>query len=231
MATNGRLGLATFDGRLLDGLNFCRRVYAFFDQIKSDPRGIEKLRLLKTKEEKRLVEELIPIAQYVQAHYNMGHRLKVRWLSGSQRYDADLVCSGLRVEKGLLPKKSFLEVTTAVHPNEHLVRELVNAGEVSFGVKGIRRDKKTKKIISETHIHHEGELTCDLVDQILKRLQDKGSKGYPSETVLVINCVTNTLIHESEWQAAIKQVRKASLHGVFREVFLVEGRMSRTVTL
>jgi hypothetical protein len=131
------LNLGTFDDRLLDGLNFCRKVYAFFDQIKGSPGGIEKLRLLESKEEKRLVEELIPIAQYVQARYNAGRRLKIRWYAGSQPYDAVLLSSGLRVDSGLFAKKSLLEVTTAVHPKEHLVRELVNAGEVSFGVKGV----------------------------------------------------------------------------------------------
>lgn len=231
MAKHGRLDLATFDDRLLDGLIFCRKVYAFFDQIKSEPGGIGKLRLLRTKREKRLVEELIPIAQYVQAHYNAGHRLKVRWRAGYQSYDAILLAHGIRVEKGLSPRRSLLEVTTAVHPKEHLVRELVNAGGVSFGVKGVSRDKKTKKISSAACAHSGGELIADLTDQILSRLQDKGRKGDGPETVLVINCITNTLINEEEWQASIRDVREAGLHSGFREVFLVEGRASRAMTL
>jgi hypothetical protein len=231
MARSGRLDLTTFDGRLLDGLNFCRKVYAFFDQVKSSPAGIEKLRLLRSKEEKRLVEELIPIAQYVQARYDVGRRIKVRWHSGSQPFDAVLLCYGRRVENRSLPKKAFLEVTTAVHPNAHLMRELVNAGEVSFGVKGVSRDKHTRRIISKPHGHHEGELTRDLGKQILERLQDKRSKEYPPGTVLVINCVTNTRIDEAEWQAAIKEVRKAGLHSRFREVFLFDGLGSRSTTL
>ena len=111
------------------------------------------------------------------------------------------------------------------------MRELVNAGEVSFGVQGVWRDKKTKKIISETHVHHVGEIASDLADQILERLRDKTQKGYSSETVLIINCVTNTLTHEPEWYAAIKEVRRSGLQYGFREVFLVEGRASRTLTL
>jgi hypothetical protein len=231
MAIQGRIDLAIFDGRLLDGLNFCRKVYAFFDQVRGRGDGIERLRLLKTKEEKRLVEELIPIAQYVQARYNSCHRLKVRWRSGSQPYDAVLLSSGIWVEKGLSQKRSLLEVTTSVHPKEHLARELVNAGKVYFGVKGISRDKKSGKIVSEPNAHHEDDLVRDLVQQILERLRDKGGKGYSPDTVLVINCVTNTLIHEPEWQAAIKQVRNAGLHSGFREVFLVEGRMARSTAL
>jgi hypothetical protein len=61
------LNLSTFDDKLLDGLDFCRKVYDFFDQTQGSPDGVAKLRLRPTKNEKRLVEELIPIAHYVQA--------------------------------------------------------------------------------------------------------------------------------------------------------------------
>jgi hypothetical protein len=82
------LDLSTFDGRLLDGLNFCRDVYELFNQTRASPGGIGKLRLRPSKNEKRLIEELIPLARYVQARYREGRRIKVRWLSGSQPYKA-----------------------------------------------------------------------------------------------------------------------------------------------
>jgi hypothetical protein len=63
------LGISTFDGQLLDGLDFCRMVYDLFDQVSAEPDGIAKLRLRPTKAEKRLIEELLPIAGYVQARY------------------------------------------------------------------------------------------------------------------------------------------------------------------
>src|SRR5580693_3564293 len=134
------LDLSTFDGRLLDGLNFCRGVYELFNQTRASPDGIAKLRLRPTKLEKRLIEELIPIARYVQARYREGRRIKVRWLSGSQPYDATLSNSGAFVEKGLTPRKMLVEVTTSVHPAEHLVRELLHLQGHSFGVKGISRE-------------------------------------------------------------------------------------------
>lgn len=231
MPTKRRSDLSTFDNRLLDGLNFCRKVYSLFDQIRKGANGITKLRLLETTTEKRLVEELIPIARYVQARYHEVRRIKVRWLSGSQSYDAILLSSGARVEHGLSPRRVFLEVTTSIHQNEHLVRQLVNEGEGSFGVKGVWRDKKTRKIISEPHVHHENELATDLADQIVDRLKSKSGKNYSPETVLVINCVTNSIILDPEWSAAIERVRKAKLHSAFQEVFLIDGRMSRSTTL
>jgi hypothetical protein len=115
MATRQRLDLSTFDGQLLDGLDFCRKVYDLFDQVQNGPDGIAKLRLRSSKNEKRLVEELIPIARYVQARYREGRRIKVRWLSGSQPYDAVLWSSGGLVEHHMAAKKVLVEVTTAVH--------------------------------------------------------------------------------------------------------------------
>jgi hypothetical protein len=79
MSTKQRLDLSTFDDQLLDGLDFCRKVYDLFDQVRGEPDGIAKLRLRPTLTEKRLIEELIPLAHYVQARYREGGRLKVRW--------------------------------------------------------------------------------------------------------------------------------------------------------
>src|SRR5689334_18068780 len=82
------LDLSALDDNLLDGLRFCTKAYDLLDQIRAEPDGLGKIRLLSSKREKRLLEELLPIAQYIQARYRTGNRLKIRWLSGSQPYDA-----------------------------------------------------------------------------------------------------------------------------------------------
>jgi hypothetical protein len=38
-----RLDLSTFEDQLLDGLDFCRKVYDLFDQVRNGPDGIAKL--------------------------------------------------------------------------------------------------------------------------------------------------------------------------------------------
>jgi hypothetical protein len=53
MARRQRLDLSAFDGELLDGLDFCGKVYDLFDRVRREPDGIEQLRLLRTKREKR----------------------------------------------------------------------------------------------------------------------------------------------------------------------------------
>jgi hypothetical protein len=231
MPTRKRLGLSTFDGQLLEGLDFCGKVYDLFDQVKRGPDGIAKLRLRPTKNEKRLLEELIPIARYVQARYREGRRIKVRWLSGSQPYDAVLWSSGELVKHRMAPKKILVEVTTSVHQNDYLARKLLHERGGSFGVKGVNRDRETGEIISKPHVRSNDEIPANLANQIIERLKRKSEKKYPLRTVLIVNCIPNNLILESEWSDAVERVKKAQAHLAFLEVFLLEAIMSHSATL
>jgi len=172
MPTRPQIDVSTFNGQLLDGLDFCRKVYDLLDQLRIEPDGIVKLRLRPTKKEKRLIEELIPIT-HVRARYREGRRIKVRWFSGSQPYDAILWSSGDLVEHRIVPRKMLIEVTTSVHQNEYLARRLLHERGGSFGVKGISRDNKTGEIVSGPHVHTNNELVTDLAGQIIERLKSK----------------------------------------------------------
>jgi hypothetical protein len=231
MPTRQQIDISTFDGELLDGLDFCRKVYDLFDQLRIEPDGIAKFRLRPTKKEKRLIEELIPITHYVRTRYREGRRIKVRWFSGSQRYDAILWSSGALVEHRIVPRKILVEVTTSVHEKEHLARRLLHERGGTFGVKGISRDSETGEIVSKHHVHTNNELVTDLAGQIIERLKSKSDKQYPPGTVLVVNCVPNGIILDSEWNDAIQLVSKARVHLAFHEVFLVETVMSHSATL
>jgi hypothetical protein len=103
----------------------------------------------------------------------------------------------------MAPRKLLVEVTTAVHENEHLARRLLHERGGSFGVKGISRDKKTGEIISEPHVHTNDELSTDLAGQIIEPLKSKSAKSYPRGTVLIVNCFANGLILDSEWDDAV----------------------------
>lgn len=225
-----RVDLSTLDGQLLDGLDFCRDVYDLFDAIQKSPDGVTRLRKRKGTE-KKLIEELIPIARYVQARYREGRRLKVRWFSGSQPYDAVLWSSGGLVKHRMAPRKVLLEVTGSMHENEYLARQLLMTKGGSFGVKGISRDKKTGAVTSQPHVHINHEIRDDLADQILARLAEKAARGYPWNTVLIMQCFCNSLTLESEWKDAIQRVENARPSIPFREVFLIETVASLTGTL
>lgn len=223
--------LSAIDDVLLDGLAFCGLVYDLFDEIRQMPDGIERLRLRKSKAEKRLIEELLPLAHYVQARYREGRRIKVRWLSGSQSYDAILWSSGGLVNHGMAPRRSLVEITGSMHENEYLARQLLQTQGGSWGVKGITRDPKTKLVTSKPHVHKNDEITLDLTDQILLRLESKAAKKYPVNTVLIMQCFANTLTLESEWKDAVKRVEEAHPAIPFRELFLVESTNAYTATI
>ena len=223
------IGLSPIDGQLLDGLDFCRRVYDLFDQISQGPDGKGRLRLRRLKSDKRLVEELLPLARYIQARYREGRKIKVRWFSGSQPYDAVLWSSGSLVNSSGVPRRIFVEITTSVHPNDPDQRRLLHERGGSFGVRGISREGTT--IVSRPYVFSEGDNAKELAAQIVARLTAKADKTYPPQTVLIVNCITNCLILEDEWQDAIEQVKKAAPKIAFREVFLLDMLASRTTTL
>ena len=57
-------GLESLDGRLLDGLKFCKMAYRLFDQIRAEPDGIAELRRRRKPRFKKLVEEILPLAAF-----------------------------------------------------------------------------------------------------------------------------------------------------------------------
>lgn len=231
MKTSKALDLSLIDGRRQDGLLFCRRAYKLLERIQKEPNGISRLRHRGAKLEKRLIEEVLPLARYIQMSYREGLHIDVQWFSGSQRYDAILFLSGGLVKHGMAPARVLVEVTTSVHPNDHLRREILDEGRPSFGVKGLSRDAKTRKVLSRPVGYRNSELANDLAEQVLSRLTDKSTKQYPPGTVLLINCETDTLILEDEWNDAVELVKDAKAHIGFREVNLIDAKTKRIATL
>ncbi len=225
------LDLTALDDKLFDGLRFCMKVYDLLDQIRSEPDGLGKIRLLSSKREKRLLEELLPIVQYIQARYHAGNRLKIRWLSGSQPYDAIVWTPLKAVIHAGMPRKITLEVTTSTHEFTHVARKQLHETGGSFGPKGITVDKKTRQIISTPYVYDGPEHIRDLASQIIGRLSAKAEKDYPPNTVLIINCETDGLILAEEWSAAIQHVESLGIHKSFREVFLLAPRGHHSASL
>jgi hypothetical protein len=225
-----RLHLSTLDGQLIDGLEFCRMVYDLFDETRRAPNGLRVLRLRSTTTAKKLLEELIPIARFIQARYQYGRRIKVRWFSGSQPYDAILWSSGALVKHGMARRRQVLEVTTAVHPNDHLSREESDTKGMSWGAKQVRRDRRTREITSDPYVYSGNERSLDLSGQILQCVKKKAVKNYPASTILIVNCESEGLMLEDEWDEVVGQVKHAQ-EMPFREVFLVETGRAWTATI
>jgi hypothetical protein len=218
-------GLETLDNKMLDGLVFCATAYSILDEVRSSPKGIEELRLRRGQRAKKLVEEILPLATFVQARYGPGYRLRIRWLGGNQSYDARLRCSGAVVDRMGIPRNQYLEVTTAVHQTEHLVRERINTEGFSFAAVGNRRDQATRKIISVPVVHEHSTHLGDLAALVKARVADKASKlRHPAQTSLLVQCELGVVVLEEEWDEIIQALR-AELQtepNRFREVVLVE---------
>src|SRR5262245_40761742 len=102
--------LTDFDGQLLNGLEFCGKVYALFEHIRCGDDGKSRLRMRKSVVEKKLIEELLPICWYVQNSYRAGRYISVRWLNGNQKFDAEIRQCGAYVDLGQFPAAAHLEV-------------------------------------------------------------------------------------------------------------------------
>ena len=223
--------LDDFDNHLMNGFEFCKKAYSLFEEVRRSPNGVERLCLRKGKLEKKLIEELLPIARYIQARYNHGRQLKVRWKDGTQNYDARLLSSGSLVDVDQVPKSQYVEVTTAVHENDHIARAIFNKTGRSFGVKGIKKDPQTGEYKSQPYVYTNNESSEDLADKILERITAKTKIKYPSNTSLVIQCFLDTLFLEDEWEYAIEKVKGRSVQHRFREIFVFDSNHHYAATL
>lgn len=223
--------LADFDDQLMNGLDFCKKAYGLFAEIRRSSNGVERLRLRKGKLEKKLIEELLPLARYIQARYSHGRQLKVRWKDGTQNYDARLLSSGDIVDVHLVPKAQYVEVTTAVHENDHIARSISNRNGHVFGAKGIQKDPQTGEYISRPYAYTNHEHSEELAHKILERITAKTKIKYPANTTLIIQCFLDTLFFEDEWEYAIRKVKESGIQHRFREIFVFDSNHHYAATL
>jgi hypothetical protein len=215
--------LAALDGRLMDGLEFCRAAYDALEAIKAEPGGITELQGSTSRRAKKLLEEILPLAAFIQARYGPGSRMQVRWSGGSQPYDAQGFYRGGLVDRGFLPAEQYLEITTAEPVNEYLVRERMAKHGGSFATAGTRRDPVTREVLSDPVAVEHSEEMDGFVRLILERVQEKVGHGYPENTALVVHCNLGEVILEDDWAYIVGAIRRM-LHGqslLFTEVVLV----------
>ncbi len=214
----------------MDGLIFCRKTYKIFENIKRSKDGIERVRLRKGKMN-IFIKEVLPIARYIQMKYSPGRKIKVRWIDGSQPYDAYFLSSGFLVDIGEVSRKQFIEVTTAVHQNDYLCRQYFNEKGHSWGQKRTKRDKLTKEIISEPYVYTDREHADDFAEIIIERIREKSKKKYSENILLLIWCQLNYIFSDSEWSYMVKKVKNAQLTHNFKEISLFDSNFKFFTTL
>jgi hypothetical protein len=80
-----------------------------------------------------------------------------------------------------------------MHPNDYLSRELLDNEGVAFGVEGISRVKKTRKIRSEPFVRTNMDFIETYCPLVLSQITKKANISYPAETTLIVQCSLNTL--------------------------------------
>ena len=222
--------LAQFDGRLLDGLVFCAEVYALFERIRAEPGGVERIRLRPTITEKRLMEELLPICRYLQTYYRLGRYISVRWVNGSQSYDAELHQQGWYVDQGYYKPHAYLEATCAMHENEHWIRKLLNEGKPAYAPEGIEKQRR-QPVQSKPVVFTNDEHVLGFAPLIVSLIRKKCEIPYPEYTSLVVQCHLNSLYTPEEWQLLVSMVERELRSTPFREVLLFDGTTERAAPL
>jgi hypothetical protein len=212
--------LAEFDGKEMDGLEFCFRVYRLYESIRGADDGASRMRLRRGPV-KKLLEELLPIAKYVQARYRPGRYISVRWVLG-KGHNAELSQRGAYVSENYYPVSSHLEVTCAMHPNEYLVREQLDRKGIAFGVDGIRRIKKTGEIESEPVGYRKPEFIEAYSKLVLKEIAKKVRKKYPRNTTLIVQCTLNLPYRSDEWDTLIAYLKPIIPKNSFDEIYLYD---------
>jgi hypothetical protein len=222
--------LRAFNGVLLDGLDFCARTYALFEGIRQVPGGPSRLRLRHSNTEKKLLEELLPICKFIQFYYRTGRYISVKWIDGDQSFDAELHQKGAYVDQGYFPESAHLEVTNAMHENEHWTWKLLSSGRPAFAPEGISKPKR-KPVVSKPVVFRNAEHVERFVPIILEQLNKKVGIQYPTDTSLVVQCSLNSLYTPDEWDSLVHEVKRQMPVHNFREILLFEGRREYVVAL
>lgn len=222
--------IGELDGQLLDGLEFCAKAYALFEVLRAEPGGIERLRLRSGKDEKRLLDEILPICRYVQTYYRPGRYISVRWVNGRQSYDAELTQSGDYVTHGYYEQKAFLEITSAMHQNEHWTWKLLNQGKTVFAPEGVDAKGGTP-LTSEPVVFTNREHVLGFAPFVVSSIRKKMDIPYPDNTSLVVQCHLNNLYMPSDWQLLVSEVERAVVATPFCEVLLIDSLTQRATPL
>jgi hypothetical protein len=213
--------LVDFDGIEMDGLEFCQKVFGFFEALQSSDGGASEIRLRRSAMANKLVGELLPICTYILAKYWLGNYMFVRWMNGSQTFDAELVT------KGFYPKltesdlsKEYLEVTISMDPNEYLGWQALEQNGVHFGRGSLRRSGK-QKVVSQP-INGDRDFVAEDAILAIEAITRKSKINYPENTTLIMPCYLAMPYCPFEWDRFSDLVKIGLPNNRFKEIFIFE---------
>jgi len=181
----------------MDGLEFCKVAFEILEEMKAESEGVKRLRANKTPSAKKLMEEVLPLANFIQDQYTAGRHLRVTWFGRDQPGDALIRVEGSNAEHDHLPREQTVEVTCVRHESLHLAYENLNTQGWSDAPEALARQKG--KIVANPEARSKYEAICDLARRVVCRIVEKAAKKYPSDTTLVVECHVTTILSRDEW--------------------------------
>jgi hypothetical protein len=220
--------LSIFEGKLMNGLDFCKKVYDVVYNIRNGPNGDEAVALRDCPQLKDLVQKLIPLSKFVQERYGPNRRLKVRWLNGIGGYDAQVLSSGAFVGKRVWPRRQWVEITAIVHDHDPRFQPPPSKRELMFEFRGSSVNASTRKMGG---LPKDGSAEAGLAQKILEQVQTNGALRHPRHTVLVIECFLSNSFFQDDWERTIALVRGCQKRPSFSEIFVCDSIQGYSATI
>jgi hypothetical protein len=214
-------GLKEIDGHLLDGLTFCKNVYRLFEKASSSPSAISSIRQRK-RPFKKLVEELLPLAWYVQTLYRYRNRVRIKWIDGSQNFDA-YVTQPLG--------EHHVEITVATYKAAHLKRKLLDEVGITAHPTGIAKNRETGELVSRPVVLAGRKAENDFSEIIVQAIRKKLNINYPPNTTLIVQCEGDSWFGDMEWDYVFRRTSKRVTVGKFTAIFMVSASHRHYATI
>jgi hypothetical protein len=177
------MDLAKIKGKYIDSFEFSKAVYkeafALPDDEVINPKGAAQ----------KLLWEILPIVLLSQHIRNPELQVDVLWFDDSGQRDGKIRLRGKPVEIGWVEPEYFVEVTTALAPQDHYRREeSVKYGFTFVGDNNFeKQDKKGSISRSQPQVREGGTHIERLKEWIEDCITKKLAKNYPTPCILVIN--------------------------------------------
>ncbi len=197
---------------------FARRAYDAVERLHAEEPVFPRPR-----DVKNLVEEVLPLALFVNSQERQQQRVRCKYFGGDHKFDAKI-----RIEGPQSPTRTHhVEVTAAVSSREHLAREALHRdGIVHAGpsVKRVKRADGSKAVESRSTARSPNAAFNDLVSWVVGAVRKKSNRSYPEGTILIVRADdSEAMLRPAEWYAlAIAASKQLASSAPFESVFVVD---------
>jgi hypothetical protein len=170
---------------------------------------------------KQLIEEILPIALLAQHLRTPELQVDVLWFNDSESRDGKIRLRGKPVELGFYKAEYFVEVTTAVSPNDFV-----------FGGDNIsRQGKRGSSIVSDPEVQETGAYVSRLAEWIIDCAKAKSKKKYPTPCILVINAKSEKKMSILDWAHVFELMQAEAIESKFESIYAIDVYNNSVISL